>query len=173
MRGFSQLATSLTDLTKKGAFAWTNMEHGAVETLKRVVHSCPVLTLLDFSQPFVLECDAFGEGIRAVLMQGSTQLLSRARSCRHRRDCILYTRRRCWRSCMWWLGFDNTWWAIGLRWRLTTTVSDSSWSRNNCRRGNRSGSLRSKHMILTYSMSREGEMRLKMHYLGGLRYSHS
>ena len=32
--------------------------------------NCPVLTLSDFTQPFVLECDALGEGIDAVLMQG-------------------------------------------------------------------------------------------------------
>ena len=70
VKGFSQLAAPLTNLTKKGAFGWIDNAERAFDRLKEVMSSCPVLTLPDFMQPFVLECDALGEGIDAVLMQG-------------------------------------------------------------------------------------------------------
>jgi len=70
VKGFSQLAAPLTNLTKKGAFHWTPTAQRAFDKLKEVMSSCPVLVLPDFSQPFVLECDASGEYIEVVLMQG-------------------------------------------------------------------------------------------------------
>ena len=64
------MGAPLTDLTKKGAFHWTKESRQTFDKMKEVVSTCPVLALLDFSQPFVLECDASGVGIGAVLMQG-------------------------------------------------------------------------------------------------------
>jgi hypothetical protein len=69
VKGFSQLAAPLTDLTKKGAFAWTDGAQAAFDRLKEVMSSCPVLALPDFSQPFTVECDASGVGVGAVLSQ--------------------------------------------------------------------------------------------------------
>lgn len=64
------MVAPLPDLKKKGAFEWTATAHEAFDHLKQVMSSCPVLALLDFTQLFVLECDASEEGIGVVLIQG-------------------------------------------------------------------------------------------------------
>ena len=69
VRGFSQLAAPLTNLTKREAFVWTQVVEEAFTCLKGVMSSCPPLALSDFTRPFVLECDASNEGIRAILTQ--------------------------------------------------------------------------------------------------------
>ena len=38
--------------------------------MKEVMSSCPILALPDFSNPFVVECDASGGGIGVVPKQG-------------------------------------------------------------------------------------------------------
>ncbi|XP_059065013.1 uncharacterized mitochondrial protein AtMg00860-like [Cryptomeria japonica] len=69
VKGFSKLTSPLTNLTKKGAFLWSDEAQSAFEKLKEVMSSCPVLAIPDFSALFELYCDASGEGIGAVLMQ--------------------------------------------------------------------------------------------------------
>jgi hypothetical protein len=59
----------LTDLTKKGAFKWNEEAQMTMDKMKKVMSTCLVLALPDFSLPFTLECDALGEGIGVVLMQ--------------------------------------------------------------------------------------------------------
>ena len=45
------------------------MAQQTFEKMKTIMSSCPVLALPDFSQSFIVECDASGEALRAVLMQ--------------------------------------------------------------------------------------------------------
>eukprot|EP00253_Pinus_taeda_P034806 PITA_34806 len=63
VKGFSQLAAHLTNLTTKGAFTWMDRAQATFEHLKKVMSSCPVLALSEFTQSFTLGCDALGEGI--------------------------------------------------------------------------------------------------------------
>jgi hypothetical protein len=72
VKGFSQLGTPLTDLNKKGAFKWSEEAQATFDRMKNVVSTFPLLALPNFTQPFVLEYDTFGEGIGAVLMQIDT-----------------------------------------------------------------------------------------------------
>ena len=70
VKGFSQINSPLTDLTKKYAFQWHEEDEKSFQIMKEVMRSCPILDFPDFSKPFVLECDASREGIGAVLKQG-------------------------------------------------------------------------------------------------------
>jgi hypothetical protein len=47
--------------------------------MKEVMSTCPVLSLPDFSQPFVLECDASRVGIGVVFMQGGHPIVFESR----------------------------------------------------------------------------------------------
>ena len=49
VKGFSQFAAPLTDLTKKGAFSWTKGAQQTFEKMKKIMSSCPILALPDFS----------------------------------------------------------------------------------------------------------------------------
>ena len=65
------MTAPLTYYTKKGAFSWLEVAQQTFEKMKEIMSSCPVLALPDFSQSLVLECDASGEGIGAILMQNN------------------------------------------------------------------------------------------------------
>ena len=60
VKGFSKLTSPLTNLTKKDDFKWDEEAENSFQKIKYVMSSCPILSLPDFSKPFIVECDALG-----------------------------------------------------------------------------------------------------------------
>jgi hypothetical protein len=67
IRGYGSIAAPLTAMLKKNSL-WSDSAQEAFQALKVAVTQAPVLALPNFTQPFLIECDASGSGIGAVLM---------------------------------------------------------------------------------------------------------
>jgi hypothetical protein len=69
IRNYGNLATPLTTLLKKNDFHWSLSATTTFNSLKHAMLHPPVLHLPNFNLTFVIECDASGTGLGAVLMQ--------------------------------------------------------------------------------------------------------
>jgi hypothetical protein len=68
---FGAIVSSINQLLSKDGFKWNDMAEKTFNDLKQALTSPPVLALPDFTQPFVIECDACGIGIGVVLSQNN------------------------------------------------------------------------------------------------------
>ena len=107
---YGVIAAPLTALMKKEAFRWSPNATEAFNALKMALTTAPVLQLPDFSQEFVVDCDASGTGFGAVLhqSQGPIAFFSRTVAPQHRklaayeRELIgLVQAVRHWRPYLW------------------------------------------------------------------------
>lgn len=68
--GFSSLIAPLTELLRKNAkFCWTSRQEEALTAIKERLVSAPILSCPNFELPFVIQTDASGYGLGAVLTQ--------------------------------------------------------------------------------------------------------
>jgi hypothetical protein len=70
VKNYGNIVAPLTALLKNNYFTWTPTAAQDFQTLKMAMCTTTVLALLDFTNTFVLECDASGKGIGIFLMKG-------------------------------------------------------------------------------------------------------
>lgn len=60
---------AINKLLKKGALEWDATTQCTFKTLKNTLASAPILALPNFTVSFLVEVDALGVRVRAVIMQ--------------------------------------------------------------------------------------------------------
>jgi hypothetical protein len=61
----------MTELLEKGeTFEWAPRREASFQELKKRLTTTPVLSMPDMEKPFSIYCDASGQGLGCILMQG-------------------------------------------------------------------------------------------------------
>ena len=74
IKDYGVIAAPLTALFKKDSIHWSPKAELAFNALKYSASNPPVLALPNFLKPFVVECDASGYGLGAILMHDNKPL---------------------------------------------------------------------------------------------------
>lgn len=69
VKDYGSIVRSLTTQLRKDQFQWDTEAALAFQSLQRAMTTVPVLAMPNFEEPFVVESDASGVGLGAVLMQ--------------------------------------------------------------------------------------------------------
>ena len=65
---------------KKGKFEWSPLADDAFDKLKTTITTTPTLALPDFTKAFIIQTDASGDGIGAILTQEGRPIAYMSRS---------------------------------------------------------------------------------------------
>jgi hypothetical protein len=70
IEGFSKIVNLMIELLEKGkTFEWASKHEANFQEFKKRLTTTPVLTMLDMEKPFLIYCDASGQGLGCMLMQ--------------------------------------------------------------------------------------------------------
>ena len=94
------MASPLTTLLKKDAFSWNPEATQSFQQLKEAMCKALVLMIRDFTKTFIVECDASGNGIRAILMVEGHPLSFTSHPIKGKNIKRPFMRRKCWKYCM-------------------------------------------------------------------------
>lgn len=69
MKGYANIAKPLTEQLKKDRFWWNGEADETFQLLKKVMTTVSVLAIPNFNKTFIMETDASGHGLGAIVMQ--------------------------------------------------------------------------------------------------------
>jgi hypothetical protein len=67
IRSYDDIVASLTPLINVEMFHWTLKAVATFDSLKKTLTTTPILQLSDFTKPFIINYDASGSGMGAIL----------------------------------------------------------------------------------------------------------
>ncbi|KAL4341599.1 hypothetical protein GQ457_08G014550 [Hibiscus cannabinus] len=96
VRDYGVIAKPLANLLKKGKFEWHMEAEAAFQKLKTAMTSTPTLAMPNFKEPFVIEADASGTGIGAILSQHGHPIAFMSRALGVSKLSLYVYERKCW-----------------------------------------------------------------------------
>ena len=129
IKNYCQIAAPLTALLRKNAFVWFVVAELAFHQLKAAVSQPPILALPDFNQPFIIECDASGSGLGAVLMQNHRPIAFHSQDSKVKLCNYPLVKKNCWHWSLQCTSGDIIYWEGHSLLRLINKACSTFWRR--------------------------------------------